>query len=402
MDDVVTKIMASDAYARAVAQLDADHDRTVADIITLTEIPAPPFAEEVKAAHYLEMLRAHGLEDVELDGIGNAMGLRRGSGNGGLIVVAAHLDTVFPAGTDVRVRREGSKLFAPGVGDDTRSLAVLLAYIRAMDTAGIKTRHDILFVGDVGEEGLGDLRGVRHLFTQGKYKDRIEAFFTVDSPEMETIVTGGVGSKRYRAVFRGPGGHSFGAFGIVSPMNAMAQAMVELSRMQVPAKPKTTYSASVVGGGTSVNAIPNEVWMEVDLRSEAPSELARIEARFHRILADVTDAENHARSTAQGAITVEAILIGDRPAGSTAPTTDIVRHATAAITAHGFKPSHVYSSTDANIPMSLGIPAIKIGSGGSAGRAHSLEEWIDVEKSNSLNGMAAGLTAILAVAGIAE
>ncbi len=402
MDDMVGTIMASDAYARAVAQLDSDHDRTVADIITLTEIPAPPFAEEVKAAHYLEMLRAHGLEDVELDGIGNAMGLRRGSGNGGLIVVAAHLDTVFPAGTDVRVRREGSKLFAPGVGDDTRSLAVLLAYIRAMDAASIKTRHDILFVGDVGEEGLGDLRGVRHLFTEGKYKDRIEAFFTVDSPEMENIVTGGVGSKRYRAIFRGPGGHSFGAFGIVSPMNAMAQAMIELSRMQVPAKPKTTYSASVVGGGTSVNAIPNEVWLEVDLRSEAPSELARIEARFHRILADATDAENHARSTDQGGITVEAILIGNRPAGSTAPTTDIVRQATAAITAHGFTPRHVFSSTDANIPMSLGIPAIKIGSGGTSGRAHSLEEWIDVEKSNSVNGMAAGLTAILTVAGIAE
>ena len=402
MNDVVGKIMASDAYARAVAQLDADHDRTVADIIALTEIPAPPFAEAVKAAHYLEMLRAHGLEDVERDGIGNAMGMRRGTGNGGLIVVAAHLDTVFPAGTDVRVRREGSKLFAPGVGDDTRSLAVLLAYIRAMDAAGIKTRHDILFVGDVGEEGLGDLRGVRHLFTEGKYKDRIEAFFTVDSPEMENIVTGGVGSKRYRAIFRGPGGHSFGAFGIVSPMNAMAQAMVELSRMQVPAKPKTTYSASVVGGGTSVNAIPNEVWMEVDLRSEAPVELARIEARFHRILADVTDAENHARSTAQGAVTVEAVLIGDRPAGSTGHGTDIVRHATAAITAHGFAPRHVFSSTDANIPMALGIPAIKIGSGGTSGRAHSLDEWIDVEKSNSLNGMAAGLTAILAVAGVAE
>ena len=402
MDDVVTKIMTSDAYVRAVAQLDADHDRTVADIITLTEIPAPPFAESVKAAHYLEMLRAHGLEDVELDGIGNAMGLRRGGGNGGLIVVAAHLDTVFPAGTDVRVRREGSKLFAPGVGDDTRSLAVLLAYIRAMDAASIKTRHDILFVGDVGEEGLGDLRGVRHLFSEGKYKDRIEAFFTVDSPEMENIVTGGVGSKRYRAMFRGPGGHSFGAFGIVSPMNAMAQAMVELSRLQVPTKPKTTYSASVVGGGTSVNAIPNEVWMEVDLRSEAPSELARIEARFHRILADATEAENHARSTNQGAVTVEAILIGDRPAGNTAPTTDIVRHATAAMMAHGFTPRHVYSSTDANIPMSLGIPAIKIGSGGTSGRAHSLEEWIDVAKPNSLNGMAAGLTAILAVAGIAE
>lgn len=397
----VAAIMQSPAYRRMAEVLAAEHERTVADIVALTEIPAPPFGEAPKAAHYLEMLRAHGLEDVELDGIGNAMGLRRGAGNGKLIVVAAHLDTVFPAGTDVRVRREGTKLFAPGVGDDTRSLAVLLAYIRAMDAAGIRTTSDILFVGDVGEEGLGDLRGVRHLFTEGKYKDRIEAFFTVDSPEMEALVVGGVGSKRYRATFRGPGGHSFGAFGLVSPAFAMAQAMLEFSRVAVPARPKTTFSASVFGGGTSVNAIPNEVWVEVDLRSEAPAELDRLERRFLAILDQAVQGENHARSTAQGAITVEAKLIGDRPAGSTALDSDIVRHCSAALTAHGFEVRHAWSSTDANIPMSLGIPAVKIGSGGTSGRAHSLDEWIDVEKANSVRGMAAGLTAILAVAGVA-
>lgn len=397
----VAQIMASPAYRKIVEVLDAEHERTVADIVTLTEIPAPPFGEGPKAAHYLGMLRAHGLEDVELDGIGNAMGLRRGVGNGPLIVVAAHLDTVFPAGTDVKVRREGTRLLAPGVGDDTRSLAVLLAYIRALDAAGVRTTSDILFVGDVGEEGLGDLRGVRHLFTEGKYKDRIKAFFTVDSPDMEGIVVGGVGSKRYRATFRGPGGHSFGAFGLVSPAFALGQAMFELSRIAVPAKPKTTFSASVLGGGTSVNAIPNEVWAEIDLRSEAPAELARLEARFLAILEQAAAAENHARSTAEGVITVEAKLIGDRPAGSTSVDSDIVRLSTAALRAHGFETRHVYSSTDANIPMSLGIPAIKIGSGGTGGRGHSLEEWIDVEQGNSVRGMAAGLTAILAVAGVA-
>ncbi len=396
----VAEIMQSAAYRKIVDVLDAEHDRTVADIVTLTEIPAPPFGEGPKAAHYLEMLRAHGLEDVELDGIGNAMGLRRGAGNGDLIVVAAHLDTVFPAGTDVTVRREGTKLFAPGVGDDTRSLAVLLAYIRAMDAAGVRTNADILFVGDVGEEGLGDLRGIRYLFREGKYKDRIKAFFTVDSPDMEGLVVGGVGSKRYRATFRGPGGHSFGAFGLVSPAFAMSQAMLELSRISVPAKPKTTFSASVFGGGTSVNSIPNEVWVEVDLRSEAPVELERLEQRFLAILQQAAAAENHARSIAEGEITVEAKLIGDRPAGSTAMDSDIVRHCTAAITAHGITPRHVYSSTDANIPMSLGIPAVKIGSGGTGGRGHSLGEWIDVEKECSVRGMAAGLTAILAVAGV--
>jgi acetylornithine deacetylase/succinyl-diaminopimelate desuccinylase-like protein len=218
---------------------------------------------------------------------------------------------------------------------------------------------------------------------------------------MDNIATSGVGSKRYRVVFRGPGGHSYGAFGLVSPMNALAQAMFELARVQVPAKPKTTYSASVVGGGTSVNAIPNEVWTEIDLRSEAPAELARLEARFHAIVEQAVQAENHARSIAQGMITAEATVIGDRPAGSTAPDSDIVRLSTAAIEAHGFKTKHVASSTDANIPMALGIPAIKIGSGGSGGRAHSLEEWIDIDKEPSLRGMAATLTAILAVAGVA-
>jgi acetylornithine deacetylase/succinyl-diaminopimelate desuccinylase-like protein len=402
MTETVQAVLSSPAYRNATAVLDREHDRIVDDIIRLTEIASPPFGEDVRGDAYLELLRDHGLTDVEKDEVGNVMGLRRGIGNGPLIVVAAHLDTVFPAGTDVRVRREGTKLFAPGIGDDTRSLAVLLGFMRALDAAGVRTTSDILFVGDVGEEGLGDLRGVRHLFHEGKYKDRIKAFFTVDSPEMDNIATGGVGSRRYRVTFRGPGGHSYGAFGLVSPMNAMAQAIAELARVQVPKEPKTTYSVSVAGGGTSVNAIPNEVWMEVDLRSAAPVELARLEARFHAVVAQAVEGENHARSVAQGEITVEAKLIGDRPAGSTALDSDIVRHSTAALEAHGFQPRHVASSTDANIPMALGIPAIKIGSGGSGGRAHSLEEWIDVEKEPSLRGMSATLAAILAVAGLQE
>src|SRR5277367_3437820 len=402
MTQDVTAIMASTGYRDAVAVLDRDHDRIVDDIVRLTEIPSPPFGEDVRGDAYLEMLRAHGLTDIEKDAIGNVMGLRRGTGNGELIVVAAHLDTVFPAGTNVTVRRDGTKLFAPGIGDDTRSLAVLLGFMRAMDEAGIRTTSDILFVGDVGEEGLGDLRGMRHLFHEGKYKDRIKAFFTVDSPEMTDIATGGIGSRRWRVAFRGPGGHSYGAFGLVSPMNAMAQTVCELGRVQVPGKPKTTYSVSVVGGGTSINAIPSEVWIEVDLRSAAPEELARLEARFLAIIEQAAEGENHARSIAQGRITVEPTLVGDRPAGSTSLDSDIVRHATAAIEAHGFRTSHVASSTDANIPMALGIPAIKIGSGGSGGRAHSLEEWIDVDKDPSLRGMSATLTAILAIAGVAS
>jgi acetylornithine deacetylase/succinyl-diaminopimelate desuccinylase-like protein len=396
----IADLMSSDAYRRMLETLAAQHDRTVADIIALTEIPSPPFQEAERGRAFAGMLQAHGLADVETDAVGNVMGVRAGTGNGPLIVVAAHLDTVFPAGTTVTVRREGTKLFAPGVGDDTRSLAVLLAWLRAMDEAGIRTRSDILFVGDVGEEGLGDLRGVRHLFTEGRYRDRIKAFVTVDSPEMDRIAVGGIGSKRYRVTFRGPGGHSFGAFGTVNPMYAMAQAMQELAKTDVPTTPRTTFAVTVTGGGTSINAIPNEVWMDVDMRSQAAAALATLEAHFHAVVLAAVAGENAARSTANGRIAAEFKLVGDRPAGETDPASELVRLATAAITAHGFAPRHEFSSTDANIPMSLGIPAIKIGSGGSSGRAHSLEEWIDVEPQASLRGMAAGLAAILAVAGV--
>jgi len=398
----IAAIVSDPRFRAAVATLEREHDRTVEDIVTLTEIPAPPFKEEARARAYLEMLNAHGLEEAEMDAAGNVMGLRRGTGNGLLVVVAAHLDTVFPAGTDVRVRREGTKLFAPGVGDDTRSLAVNLAFIRALDAAGIRTRHDLLFVGDVGEEGLGDLRGIRHLFTEGRYRGRISAFFTVDSPEMDRIATGGIGSKRYRVTFRGPGGHSWMAFGLVNPMYAMARAASALAAEAVPDDPRTTHCVSVVAGGTSVNAIPNEVRIEVDLRSQSHEALKQLEAQFLHIVADAVAAENDARSTREGPVAAEAVLIGDRPAGRTPADSDIVRLSTAAIAAHGFSPQHEYSSTDANIPMSLGIPAVKIGSGGSGGRGHSLEEWIDVEKGESVRGMSASLAAILAVAGIAE
>jgi tripeptide aminopeptidase len=395
----IEAILAHPAFKMAVATLDAEHERTVADIVALTEIPAPPFKEEKRAAAYRDMLAAHGLAEVEGDEVGNVMGLRRGEGNGGLVAVAAHLDTVFPEGTAVKVRREGTKLFAPGIGDDTRSLAVLLAFVRALDAAKIRTRRDLLFVGDVGEEGLGDLRGMRHLFTKGRHGDRIEAFITVDSPDMDKLVTTGVGSKRYRVVFRGPGGHSFQAFGIVNPAYAMSRAIVELGKMKVPQTPRTSFCASILRGGTSINAIPAEVSVDIDLRSESAAELARLDDAFRAIVTAAVEEENTTRSTSDGQIAVEIVAIGDRPAGRTPSDADIVRYAAAAIAAQGVGFEEEASSTDANVPMSLGIPAIKIGSGGRGGRAHSLEEWIDVEKAESLRGMTAGLATILAVAG---
>src|ERR1700677_390212 len=328
-ETTVQQIFNSETFRRAAEVLAAEHDRTVEDIIGLTEIESPSFQETERSRTWFEMAKAHGLTDLEIDAEGNVTGLRRGIGNGPLICVAAHLDTVFPSGTDVKVRRDGTKLFAPGIGDDTRSLAVLLAWLRAMDAAGIETRADILFVADVGEEGTGDLRGMRHLFQRGRYKDRISAFITVDSPNMERIVTGGVGSKRFRVTFNGPGGHSYGAFGVVNPMFAMADAISRLGRVPVPASPKTTYSASVTGGGTSINSIPNSVWTEFDLRSELPRELTGLVERFTAIVHAAVAAENDIRSTRNGPVTVEIMPIGDRPAGHTSPSHELVQFAKA-------------------------------------------------------------------------
>lgn len=401
-DKTVAKIRGSAGFKAALAALDAEHDRIVADTITLTEIPAPPFKEEKRARAYMEMLKAHGLSDVEMDAEGNVMGLRRGTGKPGgkIVVLAAHLDTVFPEETNVKVRREGTKLHAPGVGDDTHSLAVLLGYIRALDAAKIKTTKDILFVGNVGEEGPGDLRGSRYIFTKGKYKDRIAAFFSMDGTSAARVTSGAVGSRRYRVTFKGPGGHSYGAYGLVNPMAAMGATVVEMNKIKTPAKPKTTYMTSVVGGGTSVNSIPDAIWLEVDMRSESKDELAKIDGQFLQIVEGAVSGENAARSTAAGKISAEVKLIGDRPTGNTREDAEIVQMTAAAVRGAGYTPILGAGSTDSNVPISLGIPAVTIGSGaGGGGRAHAVDEWIDVAKPESLKGMTVGLVALLAMAG---
>jgi len=395
----IKRIESSPAFAKAVAAIDAGHDKWVRDIITLTEIPAPPFKEMARAEAYRDMFVARGLTDVEIDAIGNVTGLRKGGGEG-LIVVSAHLDTVFPEGTPVKVRREGDRLYAPGVGDDSTGLATQLAFIDAMNAAGIRTKADILFVGTVGEEGLGDLRGVRHLFTKGKYQGRAKAFFSIDGGGMDSLTVGGAGSKRYRVTFKGPGGHSFGAFGLVNPMTAMSQAVVDLYKIVVPANPKTTFSASRTGGGTSVNSIPNEVWMEFDMRSVSAEELAKVEKSFLAILEQAAATENAARSTRDGRITVEPVLVGDRPAGITPREADIVEFATAAYAAEGITLKYSSSSTDSNVPISLGVPAVTISRVASGSRNHSLDEWIGIEKADNVKLKRIGLATILATAGM--
>ncbi|MGU3400633.1 M20/M25/M40 family metallo-hydrolase [Brucellaceae bacterium D45D] len=399
----IDEIVASPAFARAKDFMKADHEHFVEEIIHLTEIPSPPFGEAVRAAEYCRMMQAEGLEDVEIDEEGNVTGLLRGSGNGTLVAVSAHMDTVFPAGTDVKVRREGTKLFAPGVGDDTRGLAVLLAMIRAIKASGIRTENDILFVGDVGEEGRGDLRGIRYLFTKSHYREKIGAFFSIDGSETARLVTGGVGSHRYRVTFKGPGGHSFGAFGTVNPAWALGDFLAGMARLEVPKDPKTTYSASVFSGGSSINAIPEEVWVDMDLRSASAQELARIDQEMHRLAQEAVAAENARNETKNGEISVLFDQVGNRPAGQQASDSRIITASLEAIRAFGFEPKTATSSTDANIPISLGIPAVAFGNGGTSGRAHSLDEWIDVEEELSLRGLYAALAAVLGTAGfIAE
>jgi acetylornithine deacetylase/succinyl-diaminopimelate desuccinylase-like protein len=397
-DARVRRVLDSPQFKDAAAVLDRTHDRITSETIRLTEIPAPPFKETQRGKAFADLLRQTGLTAIETDPAGNVIAMRKGTG-GPIVAIAAHLDTVFPEGTDVHVKRQGTHLAAPGVGDDTRSLAVLLAISRAMDAARIQTKNDILFVGDVGEEGQGDLRGMRYLFQKGPYKDRIKAFISIDGTgQGNDITNGAVGSKRYRVTFKGPGGHSYGAFGLVSPSLAMGNAIQKISKLQVPSSPKTTFNVGMVGGGTSVNSIPFENWMELDLRSESAPELARLDRSVNALVTQAVDEENRTRSTAQGRITVEMKLIGDRPSGETPRTSSLVQTAAAVITAMGWAPQYNFSSTDANIPISLGIPAITLDSGAKGGREHALDEWIDVEKSSSLPGIRSILAILLTVA----
>ncbi|WP_419896683.1 M20/M25/M40 family metallo-hydrolase [Roseomonas sp. USHLN139] len=393
----------SPAFQRAAAALEADHENFVEQLITLCQIPSPPFGEAVRAAAYADLLRQHGVEQVETDAEGNVTAYRPGTDpEAGVIVLCSHLDTVFPAGTDVTVKREGDILRAPGVGDDTRGLALLLALSRALDKAEIRTRAGILFLASVGEEGAGDLRGVKYFFRANRWRDKVAGFVALDGLNPARLVHAAVGSKRYRVTFRGPGGHSFGAFGLVNPAFALARAMDDLGRIRVPASPKTTFSIGKIGGGTSINAIPETMWMEVDLRSASAEVLATLEARFLATLPQAAADENAARDTSRGEITVELKQIGDRPAGVTPKESRIARVAASVIQAQGYTLETAASSTDSNIPISLGLPAVTLGTGCAGGREHSLEEWIDVEKTQSVKGMSTALASILVLAGVSS
>src|SRR5262245_12190147 len=398
-DERVRALLDSPGFKEAVTFMQSDQDRFLRDLIALTEIPSPPFKEQARAKAFMEMLQREGLRDVEMDAAGNVTGIRKGAGGSDLLLVNAHLDTVFPEGTDVKVKRDGTKLMAPGVGDDTRGLALVLALIRAMDRAKLQTPGDVLFAGNVGEEGEGDLRGIKFLLKNGKYKDRIKQVLAIDGDALESVTRGGVGSRRYRVSFKGPGGHSYGAFGLVNPAYAMGNAIAKFSHIEVPAMPKTTYNIGVVAGGTSINSIPAEVTMDVDMRSQSCAELKKVDDEFLKIVREAVDEENRTRSVKEGPITADPKLIGERPCGETPMSAPIVQAASSVIRAFGKTPTFTISSTDANIPMSLGIPAITIGHGGPSGRAHSPDEWTRFEPASNVEHTQIALAILLTAAG---
>ena len=349
--------------------------KTHSDHLMLTEIPAPPFKEERRAKRYAEMLLEAGADSMWIDEVGNVIAQRKGRSGERVVTLSAHLDTVFPEEVDVTVKVRGDTLFAPGIGDNSRGLVVVLTVLRAMETAGIETEADLLFIGTVGEEGLGDLRGVKHLFREDG--PQIDAWIAVDGGDIERIVNEGLGSHRYRVTFRGPGGHSWGAFGLANPQHALGRAIhyfVEAAEPFTLEGERTSYNVGRIGGGTSINSIPFESWMEVDMRSISPKRLNEIDALFKKAVQRALQEENRLRREGPE-LTADIKMVGDRPAGETEPSTPIIQRALAATNYFDIEPILKTSSTDSNIPISKGIPAITISRGGLGDGGHSPDEW---------------------------
>lgn len=378
-DDPAT-LMQTPSVRAALDFAKANEPEIIETQIHICEIPAPPFKETKRAEEIARLFHVEHLQNVRIDAAGNVLGERPGKSEHPHLVLAAHLDTVFPEGTDVTVKREGTLLKGPGIGDDCRGLATLLGVVRALDHANVETQGSVTFVADVGEEGLGDLRGMKELFDK-TMKGQIDEFVSIEPGEADRITNGGVGSYRYRVTFKGPGGHSYGAFGIANPIHALGRMIAKVADFQVPEQPKTTFNVGRIGGGTSVNSIAFEAWAEVDMRSVEKSSLDALNAKFKQAVQAALDEEN-LRWHDRGKISVMVDQVGNRPAGSTDPSSPIVLRAIAVNRALGLPlPEFGAASSDSNYPMSLGIPAITIGGGGKEMGAHSLGEADDVKDS---------------------
>jgi tripeptide aminopeptidase len=385
-----------DARVRqALEHARAGEPQTIEDQIALCQIAAPPFKEATRAEDFRRRLEALRLRNVRIDAEGNVIAERPGEPGEPVVVISGHLDTVFPEGTDVTVLREGTVLRGPGIGDDCRGLAVLLGIARALDQAQVRTRGTILFVGTVGEEGPGNLRGVRHLFGT-ELAGRVDYFISIDGTGL-SLTKDAVGSHRYTVTYRGPGGHSHGDFGSPNPVHALGRAIAKVADFQVPVEPRVTFSVGVVEGGTSVNSIAMSAAMQVDMRSVDSNALDSLDVRFQAAIRQALDEENGRWSQGER-LTMEIDTIGLRPAGAQGDDAPIVVAARAAGQALGFEVPAFASSTDANIPIALGIPAVTIDGGGRGGGAHSLGEWFDTADSHV--GTQWALLFVLTLAGV--
>ena len=393
-------IVARPEIRRALAMVRELEVEAEQELVELTEIAAPPFEEAARAARFAELLGGAGLEDVGMDAIGNVVARRRGSGSGETVAIVAHLDTVFPPETDVSVRRQGDRLYAPGIGDNTRGLVLLLNVARALADAAVRTVGDILFVGSVGEEGLGDLRGVRHLLRAGG--PPVDQFIAIDGGSDSRVVNQALGSIRYRITVSGPGGHSWGDFGLGNPAHALGRAIFyfdDAAAEVVNAEAPTSYNVGRIGGGTSVNAVPYESWAEIDLRSVDPGQLGRLDAVLRSAVDRAVDEQNRGRARGEP-LTVDIELIGERPSGTVDPATPLIQRALAVTRLLGLTPQLGAASTDANVPIAAGTPAVTIGRGGTGGGAHSLDEWWAANDAHI--GTERALLLLVASAGLAD
>jgi tripeptide aminopeptidase len=345
----------------------------------LTRIPAPPFAEHRRSAWFRARMEELGLRSVHTDELGNVFGERPGADpEASYIALSAHLDTVFPEDTPLDVRREGDRLLGPGISDNGAGLTALLGIAAALRENNIPHRAPLLFIANVGEEGEGDLRGMRHIFEQRRWRERIAAMVVVDGSGTDTIVAQGLGSRRFQVTVTGPGGHSWSDFGAANPIVALARAIDRLMRASIPSDPKTTLNIGVIEGGTSVNSIPQSAAMRVDLRSAAPEQIARLEQALREAVTRAAEAESsRARGRQQGALRVDIKLIGDRPTADLDPGARILQVVRAVDEHLGNSARIQRASTDANVPLALGVEAVSLGAGGAGGGAHSLHEWYD-------------------------
>jgi len=360
------------ALRQALDYVRTDDERALKDQVELTEIPAPPFKEQARAADYARRLKATGLADVRIDTEGNVVALRRGTGRGPVLVVCAHLDTVFPEGTDVKVRVKDNRYAAPGIHDNGRGLASMLSIARALNQVNLRTVGDVVFLASVGEEGLGDLRGVKAFFREHR---NVDGFIAFDGLDIDRIVHQGTGSRRWRITYTAPGGHSFSGFGLPSATHALGRAVAKIADVRTPDTPKTTFTVGTLKGGTSVNAIAAEAELGLDMRSNSPEELKKLEDRLLHLAREAA-AEENARWNQRDMVKVDFKLLGDRPAGASPIDSPLVQAARRGVQAVGGEVRAITaSSTDANLPISLGIPAVTLGSGGIGAGAHGPGEW---------------------------